>query len=411
MKKKTAEIRHTQRFTEYYKDGKLYFPDSTEKLLFAIYGETAGITTEHLDYDELIEIITYRTEKELSEKVREIQEEYRQWEGDNVEYFHAVKTKDGLSDNVSSLRTDIVRALAGLLQQPDAPVSEKRLYEEFIAKVENYREKYNFMSLQEKKLGFFEVSKLYSGLNTKNPLSRRNSVEYKTYLFPACDTLFSRLFTIEDKFSVKQEIYYYAAENILGEKAAIIFDNYAKTYNRQHKELGYKTAYEVYFRNVINILQGAYSPLWNNIYKNNSNDITAIMLRKVYYAVKGVELPIEHKKLVEFFKLYFDSDTFDKANVLFEKESFEKYKQEIFDLSRLTKYQKGILTKFLNEDEYKAYNQHDSILEKCYKHGIKGKSKDENWDWHKKFRRIILGNNEEIYVSDEFHTAVKAPIL
>lgn len=113
MKKKTAEIRHTQRFTEYYKDGKLYFPDSTEKLLFAIYGETAGITTEHLDYDELIEIITYRTEKELSEKVREIQEEYRQWEGDNVEYFHAVKTKDGLSDNVSSLRTDIVRALAG----------------------------------------------------------------------------------------------------------------------------------------------------------------------------------------------------------------------------------------------------------------------------------------------------------
>jgi hypothetical protein len=75
---KTANIIHEQKLTSYHKDGETIDLTPEEKLQFALYG-LKDITSEVHVFCNTLQTVTFKTKKELDQKVKEVHAEFSQY--------------------------------------------------------------------------------------------------------------------------------------------------------------------------------------------------------------------------------------------------------------------------------------------------------------------------------------------
>lgn len=73
---KTATITHKEVVTQYFKDGIEVTPTANEKLMNSIFGMFETKTTE---FRFQLEVVTYKTKKELEAKFWEVSEQFKNW--------------------------------------------------------------------------------------------------------------------------------------------------------------------------------------------------------------------------------------------------------------------------------------------------------------------------------------------
>ena len=75
-KMKKATIIHLEKVTQYFKEGMEVTPSANEKLINAIF---PSMETKVTEFRTELEVVNYKTEKELTAKFWEVEEQFKNW--------------------------------------------------------------------------------------------------------------------------------------------------------------------------------------------------------------------------------------------------------------------------------------------------------------------------------------------